>query len=84
MAETARGESEDGSLIDRTLLEILRCPACAGLPQPDPGVLDLVADAWLVCQDCQRKYPIRDRIPVMLIEKGDQYRDTPVEELGEP
>jgi hypothetical protein len=84
MAETTRRESEDGSLIDRTLLEILRCPACAGLPQPDPGVLEPVADAWLVCQDCQRKYPIRDRIPVMLIEEGDRYRDTSIEELGEP
>ena len=65
-------------------LEILRCPACASDPQPDPGQLDLVAERWLVCQDCGRKYPIRDRIPVMLIEEGDKYRATPVEELGEP
>lgn len=67
-----------------SLLEILRCPACASLPQPDPGKLDLIADKWLVCQDCDRKYPIRDRIPVMLIEEGDKLRHTPIEELGEP
>jgi uncharacterized protein YbaR (Trm112 family) len=31
-----------------------------------------------------RKYPIIDDIPRMLIEIGDKYVDTPVEELGEP
>jgi uncharacterized protein YbaR (Trm112 family) len=43
--------------------------------------LDLIADKWLVCQDCGRKYPIRDRIPVMLIEEGNKHRNTPVEGL---
>ena len=65
-------------------LEILRCPACVALTesqQPDPGRLDLVAERWLICQDCERKYPIRDRIPVMLIEEGDLYRGTPLEQL---
>ena len=64
-----------------SLLDILRCPACASLPEPDPGKLKLVAGRWLVCQDCARKYPIRDRIPVMLIEEGDKYRDTSLAEL---
>jgi uncharacterized protein YbaR (Trm112 family) len=67
-----------------SLLDTLRCPACANLPQPDPGKLALIADKWFVCQDCGRKYPIRHRIPAMLIEEGDTYRDTPIEELGEP
>ena len=66
-----------------SVLDILRCPACAGLSQPDPGKLELVAGKWLVCQDCERKYPIREQIPVMLISEGDRYRQTPVEELPE-
>jgi uncharacterized protein YbaR (Trm112 family) len=44
--------------------------------------LDLVAERWLVCEDCERKYPIRDQIPVMLIEEGDKHQETPVEQLA--
>jgi uncharacterized protein YbaR (Trm112 family) len=75
-------------MISQELLEILRCPACVSGPTrqegPDPGRLELVKGMWLVCQEkgCGRKYPIRDDIPIMLIEEGDKYRDTPVEELG--
>jgi len=77
-------------MVSSDLLEILRCPYCVSGPTrregPDPGRLLLVKDTWLVCQepDCNRKYPIKDDIPVMLIEEGDKYRDTPVEELGQP
>jgi uncharacterized protein YbaR (Trm112 family) len=68
------------------LLAILRCPACVTGPTrrtdvPDPGLLDLVRDVWLVCHDCGRKYPICDDIPRMLIDEGDKYRSTPVEQL---
>jgi uncharacterized protein YbaR (Trm112 family) len=73
------------------LLKILRCPYCVSgetrKPGDDPGRLELVRDGqWLVCQeaDCGRKYPIREDIPVMLIEEGDKWLDTPVEELPEP
>lgn len=77
-------------MVSQELLEILRCPACVSGPTrregPDPGRLELVKDVWLVCQEegCGRKYPIRDDIPVMLIEEGDKYRETPVEALGLP
>ena len=77
-------------MVDRELLDILRCPACVSgegrRPGPDPGQLELVRERWLVCQEegCGRKYPIRDGIPVMLIEEGDKWVDTPVGELGEP
>jgi hypothetical protein len=41
---------------------------------------------WLVCQepDCGRKYPIRDDIPVMLIEEGDKWIHVAVEDLPVP
>ncbi len=77
-------------MVDQKLLEILRCPACVSGPTrregPAPGRLELVNEVWLVCQEkeCGRKYPIRDDIPVMLIEEGDKYRDTPIETLGLP
>ena len=68
-------------------LEILRCPACVAHvddQRPDPGKLDLIAERWLVCQDCGRKFPIRDQIPVLLIEEGDKHQKTPVEQLTDP
>ncbi len=70
--------------VDQELLEILRCPACVR-DGPDAGMLDLVRDGtWLVCRDCDRKYPIREDIPVMLIEEGDKWRGTPVDSLPDP
>lgn len=70
--------------VAQELLEILRCPACVR-NGPDAGQLDLVHEGtWLVCRDCERKYPIREDIPVMLIEEGDRWRETPVDQLPEP
>ena len=77
-------------MVSQDLLDILRCPACVSGPNrregPDPGRLELVRGVWLVCQEegCKRKYPIRDDIPIMLIEEGDKYRDVPVDQLGTP
>jgi uncharacterized protein YbaR (Trm112 family) len=77
-------------MVSQDLLDILRCPACVSGPNrregPDPGRLEVVKGIWLVCQEegCNRKYPIRDDIPIMLIEEGDKYRDVPVDQLGTP
>jgi len=77
-------------MISQELLQILRCPACVSgpgrRPGDDPGRLELVREAWLVCQepDCGRKYPIVDEIPVMLTETGDKWISTPVAELQVP
>jgi len=77
-------------MVSQDLLDILRCPACVSGPNrregPDPGRLELVDGVWLVCQEegCNRKYPIRDDIPIMLIEEGDKYKDVPVDQLGTP
>jgi uncharacterized protein len=70
-------------MVSKDLLEILRCPACVR-NGPNAGLLDLVKETWLVCRDCSRKYPIKNDIPVMLIEEGDKYTKTPVDQLGAP
>lgn len=57
-------------MINSELLEILRCPACV---RENDGLLKVYQEAWLVCQDCGRKYPIVEEIPVMLIEEGDKW-----------
>jgi uncharacterized protein YbaR (Trm112 family) len=41
-------------------------------------------DAWLICQDCGRKYPIVDDIPVMLIDEGDKWVDVETKKLPVP
>jgi hypothetical protein len=68
-------------MIPADLLEILRCPACA--PE-GKGVLTLVKEAWLVCPDCGRKYPIVEDIPVMLIYEGDKWIATDQDSLPIP
>ena len=51
-------------MIDPALLEILACPACK-------TEVKLQGDR-LICTRCGRRYPIRDGIPVMLIEEAEQ------------
>lgn len=75
--------------ISPDLLEILRCPYCVSgetrLPGDDPGRLELVRDGqWLYSPESGYKYPIKEGIPVMLIEEGRKWKDTPVEELPDP
>jgi uncharacterized protein len=77
--------SEEQTMVSQDLLEILRCPACV---RDKDGLLSYVKESWLVCQDCGRKYPIRDDIPVMLIDEGDKWikveaGDLPVPPPGE-
>lgn len=68
-------------MVSKELLEILRCPACV---REKNGLLTLHKDAWLVCQDCSRKYPIVDDIPVMLIDEGDKWAGIDVDALPVP
>ena len=72
--------------INPELLEILRCPVAVRSSDygPDPGRLTLVHGCWLVCEDNGYKYPIRDGIPVMLVEEGEKWKGTPVDRLPVP
>ena len=72
--------------ISPELLEILRCPVAVQSKEfgPDPGRLELVHNCWLVSPESGLKYPIRDGIPVMLIEEGEKWKDVPVEDLPVP
>lgn len=50
--------------ISQELLEILVCPVCK-------ATVELVDDGHgLKCVQCKRVYPIRDDIPVMLIDQA--------------
>ncbi|KPL70895.1 hypothetical protein ADN00_17830 [Ornatilinea apprima] len=68
-------------MVSKLLLEMLRCPVCV---REEKGLLDFYKESWLVCQDCGRKYPVVEDIPVMLIEEGDKWVSTPVESLPVP
>jgi uncharacterized protein YbaR (Trm112 family) len=68
-------------MVSQDLLDILRCPACV---REKDGLLELVRETWLVCMDCDRKYPIVDDIPVMLIDEGDKWVATTKDDLPVP
>ncbi len=50
-------------MIDKELLDILACPACK-------GDLELKSNK-IVCKSCAKKYPIKDGIPVLLIDEAE-------------
>lgn len=73
--------------INQELLDILRCPLAVQEKEKygaDPGRLRLVKNSWLVCDDSGLKYPIRDGIPVMLIDEGQKWKDTAEADLPVP
>lgn len=73
--------------ISKELLEILRDPLAVQEKEKygtDPGKLELVHNCWLVSNDTGLKYPIRDGIPIMLIDEGMKWKNTPVSSLPVP
>ena len=50
--------------LSQELLEILACPACKAKVELKPD------NSGLKCVECKRVYPIRDDIPVMLIDEA--------------
>jgi hypothetical protein len=52
--------------ISKELLEILACPQCKG------DVRLTEAQDGLVCGSCKLLYPIKDDIPIMLIDEAQR------------
>ncbi len=55
--------------IDKELLDILVCPKCKGdleLTQTEDG---------LACKPCALKYPIKEDIPIMLIDEASPLKE---------
>lgn len=50
-------------MIDKELLDILACPSCKGDVE--------LKDSKIVCKACGKKYPIKDGIPIMLIDEAE-------------
>jgi len=50
--------------LDAALLDILACPNCRGAFRADEGA------AELVCTSCGYAYPVRDDIPVLLVDEA--------------
>jgi uncharacterized protein YbaR (Trm112 family) len=68
-------------MLNQELLEILRCPVCV---HDRGGLLRVYRETWLICQDCGRKYPIVEDIPVMLIQEGDKWMKVAEQDLPVP
>lgn len=49
-------------MIDKELLNILACPLCKADVK--------LEDDMIVCTKCGRRYPIKDDIPIMLIDEA--------------
>ena len=54
--------------LDAALLEILACPACRAPLRADEAALD--GEGALVCTACGLQYPVRDDIPVLLVDEA--------------
>ena len=52
------------AMISQDLLDILVCPACK-----KPLLLKVNGES-LKCAECRRVYPVRDNIPILLIDQA--------------
>ncbi|MDD3296640.1 MAG: Trm112 family protein [Candidatus Omnitrophica bacterium] len=53
--------------MNKEILEILACPACKKKV--------IFKNDEIICLNCSRAYPIKDGIPVMLIEEARKYEN---------
>ena len=54
--------------VDKELMELLVCPSCHGQVElRTEGDLE-----WIVCLACGLRYPVKDDIPVMLIDEAER------------
>jgi uncharacterized protein len=52
--------------LDPGLLDVIVCPACRAVLSADDAANELV------CTGCSRAYPVRDDIPVLLVDEARQ------------
>jgi len=64
--------------LDAQLLEILACPSPDHAPLRPGTPDDAEADA-LTCTECGRIYPVRDGIPVLLLDEARLPGDAPAD-----
>ena len=50
-------------MINKELLDILACPACKSDVK--------LENNKIVCTQCKKRYPIKDDIPIMLIDEAE-------------
>jgi uncharacterized protein len=50
--------------VKKELMEILACPQCKG-PLEEQG-------DFLICRRCDLRYPMRDAIPVLLLDEAER------------
>lgn len=50
-------------MIDKELLDILACPYCKADVE--------LQENKICCKKCGRKYPIKDGVPIMLIDEAE-------------
>jgi uncharacterized protein YbaR (Trm112 family) len=63
-------------MIDEDLLQILACPACHEPVR--------VEGDRIVCTGCGRRYPIRDDIPIMLLDEAENPGAAPTPDSAPP
>ena len=54
-------------MIEQSLLDILACPQCKEPIRQDE------TKCVLICDRCHLKFPVRDDIPVMLIDEAETF-----------
>lgn len=72
-------------MVKKELLGMLRCPHCMQQePNDGLGEFELYENVWLICEDCGRKYPIIEDIPVLLLDETEKWKDKEKGELPIP
>jgi uncharacterized protein len=68
-------------MVNLELINLLRCPVCV---KTTGGLMDFHKNTWLLCPSCDRKYPIVEDIPILLIDEGDKWVKVAIKDLPFP
>jgi uncharacterized protein YbaR (Trm112 family) len=70
IGDTAPTQGAQGNKVDPRLLEILVCPLTKGTLRYDAAAQELISD------QAGLAYPIRDGIPIMLVDEARRFEPT--------